>query len=495
MKREWEKVWREQTNKLFWKSLDHQNINKADKRQFQPKSLFTEIQVKADEQRRQSISKWNTVPKHQFLYHFDDIDVIQDVCHLVLTHLHHGYTGNATDQSRLENFIKTLIPTFFDIDSDAFQRKMSDVYDATPPNEEADDDLLAMEEQVVGRGRRAVNGRKGNLLRGVLERGQPGKSGQKEKEENGLSQSKETTPDVLSMDEDAGTSTGTPTEHPTRVDSAEHRWMEHPSSGNTRNRQDINHNEPFKRDTFNLYANMNIYCFFRMFEMLYQRLANIKGNEKEVHEVVRRSKMAKPAYDLKLIDKKPSDFFTDVSLHADYYRQILRMCEDVIKADVEMSHLEETLRQFYLQTGWQLYSFDKMVAALLRFALQILLSDNKDKSLEIINLFYKDRKDVETTHQAELTYRKQVEKLVKDGEIFRIRFVSLSRQTRLFEPTDFLYRHNPPKKSPSASSKKTTRPLKPRNWPTRPAGHITSPPSLCATSPRASTSPSWPGRF
>ncbi len=302
---------------------------------------------------------------------------------------------------------------------------MSDVYDATPTIEEVDDDSFAVEEQAVGRGRRAMNGRRGNLLRGVLDRGQPSKTSQKEKDDAGLDQSKETTPDVQSMDEDVMTSQSTPTEQPTRNDTAEHRWMEHPSTGNTHNRQNINYNEPFKRENYNLYASANIYCFCRMFEMLYQRLALIKENEKEVHEVVRRSRMAKPAYDLKLIDKKPSDFFSDVSLNANYYRQILKMCEEVAKGDnSDMGHLEETLRQFYLQNGWSLHSFDKMIAALLRFALQILVSDNKDKSLDIINLFYKDRKDSETTHQAELTYRKQVEKLVKDGDIFRIRYVS-----------------------------------------------------------------------
>lgn len=74
-----------------------------------------------------------------------------------------------------------------------------------------------------------------------------------------------------------------------------------------------------------------------------------------------------------------------------------------------------------------------MIAALLRFALQILVSDTKDKSLDIINLFYKDRKNSETTHQAELTYRKQVEKLIKDGDSFRIKYVR--NRPLLHQPT------------------------------------------------------------
>ena len=418
--REWEKVWREQTNKIFWKSLDHQGINvkSADKRQFQPKVLQTEIQVRYEEQRRQRIAPWNNVPKYQFKYRFDDVDVIYDACHLILTHLHYMYSANEVDKTRLETFIKTFIPTFFDIDRDTFQARMSDIDDATPPNEEAEDDAANNDDASGGRSRRPGNVRKSNLLRGVLERGRQGQK------EDSVLESKETTPDIHSNDEDTPASTGTPTENPTRVDETEHRWMNHPSTGN----KTADLNVPFKRDDFHLYASLNIYCFFRMFEMLYARLSNIKSNERHVHEDVQRAKMAKTAHELGLVEKKPSDYFADTSPSANYYRQILAMCEDVVKQEMDAPQLEETLRRFYIDSGWQLYSFDKMLAALLRFALQILVSDNKDKSLDIINLFYKDRKDDETTHQAELTYRKQVEKLTKDGDIYRIRYVSSSKQ-------------------------------------------------------------------
>jgi len=143
---------------------------------------------------------------------------------------------------------------------------------------------------------------------------------------------------------------------------------------------------------------------------------------------------------LNLIEKKPSEYFTDVSPSANYYPQILTMCEDVIKGEEDLIVLEETLRRFYMSKGWLLFSFDKMLSALLRFALSILVSDNKDKSLDVINLFYKDRKEDETTHQAELTYRKQVEKLTKDGDVYRIRYVrkmiapSLMDFTDIFQP-------------------------------------------------------------
>ena len=420
--REWEKVWRDQTHKQFWRSLDHQGLNarSENKRQFQPKSLQTEIQTKYEEQRRQRILSWSNVPKYQFQYDFAEEEVIYDASHILLTYLQNIQSANGVDRVKIETFFKTFIPTFFGLDRDVFQRRMSDVYTASPPNEEVDDDQPANEDSPGSRGRRAVNGKKGNLLRGVLDRSQQGKTSRKDKEGSAAAESKETTPDITSMDEDSAVAN----DLSSRADAHDHRWMEHPSNGSGPNRQQIRHNEPYARDTFNLYGNVNIYCFVRMFEMLFSRLARLKQNEQEVHEDVRRAKAFKPAIELKMIDRQPMDYWYDTSSNADYYQQVVRICEDVVKGEMDMNHLEETLRRFYLQHGWQLFNFDKMLAAIVRFATQILVSDTKDKSSDIINLFYKNRKENETTHQAELDYRKQVEKLAKDSDIYRIAVVS-----------------------------------------------------------------------
>ena len=417
--REWEKVWREQTNKIFWKSLDHQGMigKVADKRQFQAKALQTEIHIKWEEQRRQRIAPWNSVPSHQYNFAFEDLNVVHDASHLMLMQLQYaGTISNEMDKTRVEAFIKTFIPTFFGIDRDAFQARMSDIYDATPSNEENEDEVGTNEDLGNARGRKAVNGRKSNpnLLRGVLERGRPGHK------EDSVLESKETTPDI-SNDEDTPASTGTPTDRPARVDETEYRWLNVPTTGD----KSKDYNVPYKRDDFNLYASLNIFCFMRMFETLYQRLLNLKLNEKHVQEDVQRAMMAKPAHDLRMIEKMPSDFFSDVSPTASYYSQTIGTIEEVMKSELDISQLEDLLRRFYIGTGWQLYYFDKLFAALVRYALQILVSDNKDKSLDIINLFYKDRKEDETTHNTELTYRKRVQVLVRDGDMFRIRYVSL----------------------------------------------------------------------
>lgn len=376
-------------------------------RQFQPKTLQNEIQTKYEEQRRQRSVSSNSVSRYQFEYNFDDVDILYDICHLILTYVHASNHGNTIDQSRVESFFNTFVPTFFDLDPDTFQRKMSDIYVDTPSNEEAEDEAVVEEEAVPARGRRGANGRKGTLLRDVLDRKQ------KDRDGSAMRDSKETTPDIGSMDDE----NATPYEYTPRADATDHRWTELP-------RGPIRGDEPYKRDNFNLYASLHIYCFFRLFEMTYSRFAFIKANEAAVHENVRRANIHKPADDLNMADKKPADYFNDLSAGASYYRQILGQCESVVKGELEMSHLEDTLRRFYIQKGYQLYSLEKMLNACARFAMQILVSDNKDKSLEIIHLFYKDRKEDETTHDAELVYRKQVDKLSKDGDVYRITYVS-----------------------------------------------------------------------
>lgn len=387
--------------------------------------------------------KWTTTPKYQFDFTFDDVDVILDACHILLTYLHYSNGGNLGDQARAENFFKTFIPTFFGLDKEVFVNRMSDIYNATPPNEEMDEDFPTNEESSAHRGRRAANGKKANLLRGVLDRSQQGKQGRKDRDNHGA-KSKESTPEVTSMDEGSITPVETPSEQPSRHDNSENRWMEHPSSSSSRNRLSFNVNEPFARDAFSLYANLNIYCFIRMFESLYERLVNIKKNEAQVHEDVRRAKAPKAAIDLKMAERSPSEFFPDTKPTANFYQQIVKMCEDIVKGEEDMSHIEETLRRFYLANGWKLYNFDKMLQAIIRFALLILGNDNKDRSGDIMNLYYKNRKDVQTTHQSEIDYRKAVEKIAKDTDMYRLIYVRLpfpkvsvpsSRATESIYPT------------------------------------------------------------
>ncbi|KAI9835740.1 MAG: hypothetical protein M1819_001918 [Sarea resinae] len=430
--REWEKVWREQTQKIYWRSLDHQGLHakQADKKKFQTKTLRDEIHTKLEEQKRQRLVPYANVPRYQLAYTFADTDVVLDATHLLLSYIEHAHPGNVADHVRAKTLIDQFIPAFFSIDPERYEQHMKDVYyGSSPPNEGVDEETPGSEEATSTRGRRAVNGTKTNLLRGVLERGRNGRPSRKEKEGSALSGSKESTPDVGSTADDEVT--GTPKDRagsPSPADAPVDKWLEHPTSGNMQGKRDFPHNEPYHRDTFNLYCNLNIYCFFRLFQILYERLLLVKEYEFRASEGVRRAKAPKAALDLKFIDKRPEDMFADTSKGVNYYEQIRKMCEEVIRSELDMSHLEEVLRRYYNQVGWKLYTIEKLLNNLTRFALSILSNDAKDRSNDIMNLFLKDREKVKTTHQNELNYRKQVEKLNKEGDIYRISYTPPTSQ-------------------------------------------------------------------
>ncbi len=328
-------------------------------------------------------------------------------------------TYNGGEQERISAFLTKFVTTFFGIDATVFKEFMLDIPEQAS-NGDMDDEING-EETVQQRFLKA-NMRKADILHRLALNKHAGKEG------SILTGSKESTPaggpmSELEQDDDPMNDANVV------ADVAARRWMDHPAITHSGKMRRYNLDESYERDEFNLYANANIYCFFRLFETLYGRLLAIKENEAAVHEDVRRAtgergQPVRAAISLRMIDKLPSDFFVDVGPKTSYYRQIIAMCEEVLSGSLDLSHLEDTLRRFYMKNGWQLYTIDRLLAAINRFIMNILSSDSKDKSTDIINLFYKDRDRDETTRTQERFYRKQVQKLVKEGEIYRIRYVS-----------------------------------------------------------------------
>ncbi|KAI9780031.1 MAG: Transcriptional regulatory protein sin3 [Peltula sp. TS41687] len=426
--REWEKVWREQTAKNYWKSLDHLGINAktADKRNFATKTLVNEVHTRYEEQRRQRGLPGKLPSKYQLEYAFNDVGVILDACRLLIFFAASLTNTNGIDRQKLENVVKDFTTMFFDISAEKFEEAMSNI-PTRPIDDEDMQDVMISGETSSTRGRAGANTKKNDLLRGVLDRSRNGKSVQNEADSSVAHGSKETTPDIIStVEDDVDDMTDAPPETTDAPDASEDTWVKHPLTGVLKSAKgplrNIPRNEPYRREKYSLYCGTSIYCFFRMFQILYERLSHLKHNEKQVVEDVRRAKLTKPAADLSLLDKKPEAFFDRTDADANYYKQVLGMIQDVLDQRMEMTQFEELMRRFYLHCGWQLYSFDRLFNSLARLAINVMSNDTKDKSNDMIQLFYKNREKEDTTCLLEINYRKQVEKLVKDGDLYRIEF-------------------------------------------------------------------------
>ncbi|KAF2736640.1 hypothetical protein EJ04DRAFT_462701 [Polyplosphaeria fusca] len=425
--REWEKVWREQTQKIFWRSLDHQSLSvkQTDKRQFQPKSLTNEIQVRYEEQKRQAEIQEISQPDYQFAYSFKDEDVLFDVARLILV-----YAENASgpEFAKVVPFVKEFVPLFFGIDAGKFEQRVQSSGRDSSAQDSGEDTPSPDEDPALGK-----KPKKGDLRRGVLD---PHGKTRKDKENSVASASRDTTPDITSAadEETAADSSNSAA----AVDKAASQWIQYTGQPTYLNDREFEPEEPYRRNEYNMYANSTIYCFFRMFQILYERLLKLKEHESEVRRVVTRAKEYKPAKELKMIDKYPQDFFKDTSPNANYYSQVVDMLQDQILNEIDMNQIEETLRRYYLQMGWQLYSFDRLIGALVRNCLGVVGSDNKDRTVDIYNLFRKDRLNDSTTHKSEITYRKAVEKYAKDADTYRITYdpAKLEATVRLFKKDD-----------------------------------------------------------
>lgn len=440
VQREWDKVWRDQINKQFWKSLDHQGIaqKNADKKNFQQKTLTSDIQAKYEEQKRNRDSGLRT-KRHQLEYKFKDFDILSDATQLVLAGLRSEKTdiGGAL-QEKVADWLRDFVIKFFGLDRDAFVEKLDSAMKAiASPLEDREYDENDSDAQASGGRKTKASLNTSDVLRRNAMLGRNGK------EDSLAPTSKESTPapeatSVSSMDQDSSIA-----EDAAQSD----KWIKM-MKVDSLSTKELSMDEPYRHESFNFYANANLYCFFRLFEMLYSRLAGIKENEHAVVEAVRRFKgqgtAPKAALQLAMIDKSPADFFKTTDGDPSYYEQMLEMCCEVLLGKVEREHLEETLRRYYNKTGWQLYTVDKLVHAILRFAVTIIGADAKEKSLEIANLFFKDREKEGTTRKMELHYRKNVEKMSKDGELFRITWQPAEQKCtiRLFPSDDSTFDHS-----------------------------------------------------
>lgn len=420
--REWDKVWREQMQRAYWRSLDHQAIatRQTDKKLFIAKNIQQDLQGKFEETQSRIKSGLPT-KKYQAEMKLNDIDVLLDTTHLLCMFIDRSTSGFGAEPQRLINFVKDFVPIFFGLDREAFHEYMDELSIAATPAEELEENFGADESSNASR--KVVNTQKLDLLRETLKRPVE-KNVNQNKEGDAPVPTQLATPDVRAASAPAS-------EAEEAFDVAELKWMEHPGQGNFNLEREYTLNEKYKKTVHHMYCNLNILCFLRTFEILYSRLQRIKDQEGEAHEQVRRGLLPKPANDLCLIDRFPGDFFYDVDPKANLYKQIVRMCEEVIRGDIDQVHLEETLRRFYMQSGFLMYNLERIFSSITKFVASIFTGDSRDRSSDIANLFFKEREKEETTHHQEIQYRKQVERLIKEGDIYRVTFFPSDRHVTI----------------------------------------------------------------
>lgn len=382
------------------------------------------IKTKHEEQRRVRVARGKT-PRHQFQYFFQDQDLLLDLLRLMILYAMVGGQHNNLERRRILDFFETFIPQFFDLPEDKVRERVEDI-DQDSGGEEDEEDPTPVE-LLNGRIRR--NGRKSDLLRGVLDPGRNGSRSRPNKEDS--AGSKETTPDVTSANEED--MPDVPDDAPV-PEVSNNRWLPTIPGpiivDRNRGRQeelvdvdgDLKADASFPRSWYNFYCNQNIYVFFTIFQTLYKRLHGVKESKTSASEELRKQKAQKPAKILGFIHQDAL-YFEDEDPET-FWPKTLELIEDYINGEIDEARYQDVLRHYFLAKGWTLYTIQDLLKTLCRIGLACNNPDTKgEKTKELVKAYLESRQQEETSFQDEISARKFAEKCIKDGEMFVICWV------------------------------------------------------------------------
>ena len=388
--------------------------------------------AKREEQMTRRLYPTTPAPEYQFSYDFKDSNIILDVSRLLAVALENGSGFSISDREKIDGFIKSFIPLFFGINSRDVEDTVNSISRKTPDDE---GDF----ESVNHRGGRKPD--TNDLLRDVLKRGK-GKNTRKDKDESVISRANSRDSSLEPHDGDVEMTSPYSSDRPVKE---EGNWIARP----TKHLPGVKPNFPMspaehddrqfqKRTVFTLYCNTTIYGFFRAFQILYDRLAAVKATEDQIRADVERRKTVKVAHEINIMTHRVEDVFLDTSPTANYYSQILDMCEKVLEGELDTAGFEESLRNVNVQQGWKLFTIEKTCNSILKFIQCIVPSDGKEKNTEkektadIVLRFQKDREhrgyEKEGSEYRELiAYRRAVEGILGQTEdVYRIDWVCSS---------------------------------------------------------------------
>lgn len=398
--REWNKVWREMEQKVFYKSLDHLGLTfkQADKKLLTAKQLVSEINTVKVEQQNKRVHPLTPRPQEQLNYTFTDNEVIFDIVRLAEFYIFHSSNYSANDREKLGEFFKHFISLFFGIPSETVENALKTRSADSQTADESKSEQTSGATDSNGSGdlsNSKKRHRESDLLRDVLKK--QSKSRKEELDDSPASESEE--PDLADEVEKSG-----------------ELWIK--TSSSKFSIADVGKED--KRETFNFFCNTTIYVFFRHFRTLYERLEEVRSMNESVGAEIQSRNVPQFAKDLNLISHQLEDMGVEIDGTKDCYKQVLSLTERLLDGEIEHQWFEESLRQAYRNKAYKCYTLDKVVQSLVKH-MHTMVTDSKTS--EMVVLFEQDRQSPSSTAKDQILYRMQVRALMSNDEnMFKIAF-------------------------------------------------------------------------
>ncbi|EIN13854.1 hypothetical protein PUNSTDRAFT_110022 [Punctularia strigosozonata HHB-11173 SS5] len=393
VQREWNRNWREVDHKNFYKSIDHQGINskQVDKKSITAKAFVIEIETVKTAREEDSRRFGGRDASPHLTYDLSDMSVLHDTLKLGYSFLDHSHAAYTLAERRhiarfLRDFVTLLAmqpPHSFDDPHnqlDGANGDTADYYD------HGNDRRTSFGESHAG------------PSTGTSRHGSPRASKQSPSKGKGRASPE---PDIEEEPDEQWINEAAPPEDDPGF---------HPHV----------HCRPF-------FANTTFYALVRIIHMLYSRLLLCKriGDELAAHK--HRDLLANPvATELGLDDPSgpPAVFYQmmrDQGASEDQnvvYPYLLEAIEKVFEHELDQPTFEEHMRWFFGGKGYQLFTVDKMIMAMIK-QVQTIIGDNKCQ--ELWSLLQTARENPKVTASDVIRYRREAElHLGSDDHLYRI---------------------------------------------------------------------------
>ncbi|XP_012225740.1 paired amphipathic helix protein Sin3a isoform X3 [Linepithema humile] len=369
------KIWREQNEKYYLKSLDHQGINfkQNDVKALRSKSLFNEIETLYDERHEQGDDgngdgQGNNGP--HLILPYKDKSVLDDAANLLIHHVKRQTAIHKEDKQRIKLLLKHFIPDLF-----------------FHPRQELSDDERDEDDEKEDINVAACNNSQSVTTTSSL---------------SGLQANRSKTP--------ASPNTSlTPNKSETDIKVPIHALS----------------NDPDEAYTLFMGSN-NWYLFLRLHHILCERLTKMYDRAVTLAEEESKYKQQRKESTAVALRLKPK---SEIEIE-DYYPAFLDMVKNVLDGNMESTAYEDTLREMFGIHAYIAFTLDKVVTYAVR-QLQHLVSDPICQ--QCMELFQREQRQSKESSGggglcataymrlgAELSYQRKAEKAMADENCFKI---------------------------------------------------------------------------
>lgn len=396
-RREWNKVWREMEQKVFYKSLDHLGLTfkQADKKMLAAKYLVAEINTLKIEQQSKRFYPLITFSQDQLTYSFKDFSILFDIIWLTNIFVNKSSKYLVNDKEKFINFFISFISLFFAIE----EEKVKQFLDSKNTNEKINANNITKSNN------KQTNLKKRNSDTDYFNNDY---SNPVSKLQNKKLESQNELKDEIKNDISTSSNTS---------DSFGELWIK-TNSNIINSSTEETQKEP--RSIYNFFCNTTAYVFFRHLLSLYERLEEIKSMENTVSKDLKNFKYSQFAKDLSLLSHQLEDMGIKIVPTSSCYLQVLELCKKLLDGDIEHQWFEEVLRQDYRNKAYKLYTIDKVIQGIVKHGFS-MISD--PKVLEILSLFRSNRNKSFVTTKDQILYRMRVRSLMSpDENMFKISY-------------------------------------------------------------------------